>query len=64
MRLQVGSLWRGRDGVFGNTVGEYSNPITANQAFHKLLARAGLPLMRIHDVRHSVATPLFIGTDV
>jgi hypothetical protein len=64
MRLQAGSLRRCRDGVFGNTVGEYSNPVTANQAFHKLLARAGLPLIRLHDVRHSAATPLIIGIDV
>jgi integrase len=60
MRLQAGSLWQDRDLVFGNAIGEYRNPATTNQAFHRLLARAGLVPMRIHDLRHSAATLLII----
>ena len=44
--------------VFCNAVGNYRNPATTNQAFHRLLARTGLPSMRIHDLRHSAATIL------
>jgi len=60
MRLQAGSLWQDRDLVFGNAIGDYRNPATTNQAFHRLLARAGLVPMRIHDLRHSAATLLII----
>jgi putative transposase len=49
-----------RDLVFGNAIGDYRNPATTTQAFHRLLARAGLPRMRIHDLRHSAATLLII----
>jgi integrase len=59
-RLQAGSLWKNRDLVFGNAIGDYRNPATTTQSFHRLLARAGLPPMRIHDLRHSAATLLII----
>ena len=60
MSLQAGSLRQDRDLVFGNAMGDYHNPATTTQAFHRLLARAGLPRMRIHDLRHSAATLLII----
>jgi integrase len=60
MRLKAGSLWLDRDLVFCNAFGGYRNPATTNQAFHRLLARAGLPPMRIHDLRHSAATLLIV----
>jgi integrase len=44
MRLQASSLWQDQDLVFcNNTTGDYRNPATTSQAFHRLLARAGLP---------------------
>jgi len=58
MRLKAGRQWLDRDLVFCNTFGSYRNPATTSQAFHRLLARAELPPMRIHDLRHSVATLL------
>lgn len=58
MRLKAGSLWQDRDLVFCNAFGNYRNPATTSQRFHRLLARTGLPPMRIHDLRHSAATLL------
>jgi integrase len=46
--------------VFVNTSSDYRHPVTTSQAFHSLLARAGLPRMRIHDLRHSAVTLLII----
>ena len=46
--------------MFGNAIGEYRNPATMNQAFHRLLAGAGLAPMHIHDWRHSAVTLLLI----
>jgi integrase len=60
VRLQAGSQWQDRDLVFCNAVGYYRNPATTEQAFHRLLVRAGLPSMRIHDLRHSAATLLIM----
>jgi integrase len=60
VRLRAGSLWRDQGLVFCNAIGDYRNPATTNQAFHRLLARTGLPPMRIHDLRHSAATLLIV----
>ena len=46
--------------MFGNASGGYRNPASTTQAFHRLLARAGLPRMCIHDVWHRAATLLII----
>jgi integrase len=59
-RIKAGSQWQDRDLVFCNAVGYYRNPSTTEQAFHRLLVRAGLPTMRIHDLRHSAATLLIM----
>ena len=60
LRIKAGSQWQDRDLVFCNAVGYYRNPSTTEQAFHRLLVRAGLPTMRIHDLRHSTATLLIM----
>lgn len=60
MRKKAGNRWQDRDLVFCNAVGGYRNPATTTQAFHRLLSRAGLPPMRIHDLRHSAATLLIV----
>lgn len=59
-RLEVGNLWRDRDLVFSNLYGDYRHPAATIKAFHRLLASAGLPRMRIHDLRHSAATLLIM----
>lgn len=57
-RLKVGPTWQNRDLVFGNTVGGFQYPHHLLRKFHKLTDAAGLPRMRLHDLRHSAATLL------
>jgi integrase len=60
VRLSMGEVWDGTlDLVFPNTVGRpmEGEHITQRQ-FYPLLRRAGLPLMRFHDLRHTAATLL------
>jgi integrase len=59
-RLEAGDLWQDRDLVFSNAFGEYRHPAATIKAFHRLLVSAGLPRMRIHDLRHSAATLLIM----
>ncbi|HUY97272.1 MAG TPA: site-specific integrase [Verrucomicrobiae bacterium] len=58
-RLRLGAAWDDSDLVFTNGHG---GPLEAahvvNFGFRPLLARAGLPAIRFHDLRHSAATLL------
>lgn len=49
--------------VFLNREGRYISPVYLRQRFHKLLTAAGIPDIRLHDLRHSCAT-LLIGNKV
>ncbi len=58
-RQEAGPLWDEQDLVFCNSVGrpiEVGNML--RRSFRPLLAKAGLPQIRFHDVRHSCATLL------
>lgn len=58
-RLRAGGLWDDLDLVFPNHTGrplERQNVV--KRSFRPLLARAGLPAIRFHDLRHSAATLL------
>jgi integrase len=58
-REQQGGCWEEHGLVFPNTVGRALNPDNLRQrSFFPLLARAGLPRIRFHDLRHSCATLL------
>jgi integrase len=57
-RLKAGEKWQERGLVFSNTHGSYLNPDALLAQFHRLLEEAGLPRMRLHDLRHSAATIL------
>ena len=63
-RLKAGSLWQDHDLVFTSTIG---TPVDVGnltyRSFRPLLKRAGLPRIRIHDLRHTAAT-LMLGTGV
>lgn len=58
LRLEAGEEWMNRDLVFPNLVGDYLYPDNVSAEFKKLVAKAGLPPMRFHDLRHSTATIL------
>jgi len=58
-KLQSGSAWKDYDLVFCTSLG---TPLSGNVVLarlKKLLAQAGLPEMRFHDLRHSIASILF-----
>lgn len=59
-RLKVGERWEEQDLVFANRYGRYLAPWYTNRKFHKLLEEAGLPKIRIHDLRHSAASLLIL----
>lgn len=60
-RLRLGEAWQDYDLVFTTEVGTPLSPSNVrNRAFLPLLQRAGLPRVRIHDLRHSAAS-LLIG---
>ena len=46
------------DRVFANDVGEPMRPDSVGQAFHRLVDKAGVPVIRLHDLRHTHASHL------
>jgi integrase len=58
-RLQLGRAWDDQDLVFANAIGK---PVEAGnllrRSFWPLLAKANLPRIRFHDLRHTAATLL------
>jgi integrase len=54
----MGDVWENRDLVFSDLRGGYFNSNYLLRMFKKLLQEAGVPLMPIHDLRHSAATIL------
>jgi len=63
-RLRLGAAWEDNNLVFANEAGR---PIEATnlvqRSFRRILARADLPLIRFHDLRHTYAT-LALGRGV
>ncbi len=58
-RLRAGGLWDDLDLVFPNHIGKpLERQNVVKRSFRPLLARAGLPYIRFHDLRHSAATLL------
>jgi integrase len=58
-RNAAGSAWQDRDGlVFTDTVGRPILPEYVSHRFARDCARAGVPRIRFHDLRHSAATTL------
>ena len=57
-RSQAGEQWRENDLVFPSPVGRPRDMAYLSFTFHRGLERAGLPRLRIHDLRHTAATHL------
>jgi integrase len=64
-RAKAGPAWKGLNLVFCNRYGGFLHDAHTREAFYKLLDKAGLPRMHIHDLRHSSSTLLrFLGVDM
>jgi integrase len=57
-RLGMGPAWREQGFVFTTPTGTPCDPHNLHKQFKALLASAGLPPMRVHDLRHSCASLL------
>jgi integrase len=55
-RLAVGSGYLDQELVFADVAGEPLHPDTVTKHFDRLVARAGVPRIRLHDCRHTAAT--------
>lgn len=58
-RFIAGVQWRDTGLVFTTATGGFLEPRNVNRTFHSLCARAEVPQLRVHDLRHSCATLLF-----
>lgn len=58
MRQAAGFAWVDKDLVFPNSQGNFLSARTSIARFHKALEAAGLPSMRVHDLRHNAGTLL------
>ena len=56
VRKEAGAKWQNRDLVFCTRTGGYIDSGKNLRRFHRVLEEAGLPKMRVHDLRHNVAT--------
>ncbi|MGK2964451.1 MAG: tyrosine-type recombinase/integrase, partial [Tepidiformaceae bacterium] len=57
-RLRIGPAWNDNDLVFTSAVGTPIEEARVTRLFQRDLDRAGLPRIRMHDLRHTAATLL------
>jgi integrase len=62
-QLLVGGEWLDRGLAFSTEFGDYLSPTTLKLALERVLARAGLPRIRFHDLRHTAAT-VMLGSGI
>lgn len=63
-RLAAGGAWEETGLVFTSPIGTALDPRNMTRAFKALLAKAELPAIRFHDLRHTAATLLLVqGVD-
>ncbi|CAN5670425.1 site-specific integrase [soil metagenome] len=55
-RLRLGPVWHDKGIVFSGMFGDYLHPSNVDRAFHRLIQEAGVPRIRVHDLRHTIAT--------
>ncbi len=61
VRAAAGDRWRESGLVFTSTVGYGMDAGVVNDNLNRLLAKAEVPRIRVHDLRHTVATILLQG---
>ncbi|MGI9052486.1 MAG: tyrosine-type recombinase/integrase [Ilumatobacteraceae bacterium] len=59
--LRVGVTATASDRVFTTDVGEPLQPDSVGQAFRRLVKEAGVPVIRLHDLRHTHASQLLMA---
>lgn len=59
--LMLGVSARASDRVFTNEIGEPLRPNSVGQAFRRLVDSAEVPVIRLHDLRHTHATHLLMA---
>lgn len=57
-RLSMGPLWRDHGLVFASEVGTFIEAKAARMAFERICRRAGVPVIRPYDLRHTSASLL------
>ena len=57
-RLKAGEAWENLDLVFATEIGSAIQPTNLGRAFRRIVGRAGVPRIRLHDLRHTHATIL------
>ena len=62
LRLLLGSAWVDTGRVFTKADGSALVPDSASQRFDRLVVRAGLPPVRLHDLRHLAASLTYQAT--
>lgn len=61
LMLKLGVTATASDRVFTNEIGDPIRPHSIGQAFGRLITKAGVPKIRLHDLRHTHATHLLIA---
>src|SRR5262249_30497094 len=57
-RLRLGTAYRDQGLVFASDLGDPMHPDSITTMFRRLAAKAGMPGLPVHDLRHSPATQL------
>jgi integrase len=57
-RLAAGSMWTDCGAVFAGSTGKPIDPRADHRDWQRLLPKAGVPVARLHDARHTAATLL------
>ncbi|MHB0874503.1 MAG: tyrosine-type recombinase/integrase [Anaerolineae bacterium] len=64
-RLQLGSAWANLDLIFPSETGGYLEESRVHRVFARVCERAGVPAIRVYDLRHSSASLLLAnGVDL
>lgn len=64
-RREAGDSWKLTGRIFTQEDGSWLHPGKVSDLFERLVAAAGLPPVRLHDLRHGAATPMLAaGIDI
>jgi len=60
--FRLGATASASDRVFTNEIGDPIRPDSVGQAFSRLIEKAGVPTIRLHDLRHTHASHLIMAS--